>query len=393
MTDVEQLLREALSDIPAPSSPAVDPLAAVDRRVRRARRGIAVGAAVAVASVVAAVAVPLSLTGGHRASDVQVGRTPSPSPSAKGGVPSEVVTTVVRTGAVSVSSSDGGPAYALGRSKTGDGSAYVATVQAGHLTDRVPVPAPADNVVADTDIAWVTGNSLATGRARITAVHPAAGTKATVTEPGEVVAATVAADSLFVLRASRAGVEVERFVTDDTGVVKVASHRIAFAAGIVTDAGGTAWVSTPNQLIPLRPQAQDFGFGPAVAWHLHQPVFGPAPPSGLWAYDGRLVELTPPLLHTGVSVAEGWRLDTGAAPAAVASAPGGVYYGVSSAASATDNGVFYYSRRSMSDGAARPDAGLGGFPVSALTADPDGGVLFVTSSALQHWTPAATGSR
>lgn len=393
MTDVEQLLREALAEIPAPSSPAVDPLAAVERRVRRARRGIAVGAAVGVASVVAAVAVPLSMTGGHRASDVQVGRTPSPTPSVQGGLPSQVVTTVVRTGAVSVSSSDSGPAYALGRSQSGDGAAYVATVERGHLTDPVPVPAPADSVLADGDLAWVTGNSPSTGRARITAVHPAAGTQATVTERGQIVAGTVAADSLFVLRAAPSGVEVERFVTDGAGVVKVASHRIAFAARIVTDAGGTAWVSTPNRLIPLRPQAREFSFGPAVAWQLHQPVFGPAPPSGVWAYDGRLVELSPAMLRAGVSVAEGWRLNTSAAPSAVASAPGGVYYGIRSAASTTDNGVFYYSRRSMTDGAARPDVGLGGLPVSALTEDPAGGVLFVSSGVLQHWTPTLPGSR
>ncbi|HET7530660.1 MAG TPA: hypothetical protein VFJ98_06845 [Mycobacteriales bacterium] len=393
MSQIEELLRQALSETPAATT-VHDPLAAVDRRVRRARARIAAGAGVGVAAVAAAVIVPLTVAGSSRGADgLQVGHSPSPTPAATHGGPpaSEAVTTVDAPGPISsVAVSADGRAYAAGSWQVSSGAAFVGQVQGGKLTHVVTVPGPADAVIADMDVAWVYGTDR-TGRSRLTAVYlQSGGTAPDDALPGRILSATAAADSLFVLTATPQGTEVDRFVTDNQGLALVDDHPVAGAKRLVTDAAGQAWVQTGRQLIPLLPEAQTFSFGHAVPWPGGQPVYGPALPSGVWAYDGRLIELSPPLLANGTSVAEGWRLNTNGVPSAAVSAPGGgAYYGIRSAAAGSDSGVFYYSRRAMTDGAARPDDRLAGVGVAALAVDPDGGVLLVTTSGkLQHWTPA-----
>jgi hypothetical protein len=395
MSEIEELLRQVLTETPT-STTVLDPLSNVDRRVRRARTRIAVGGGAAFVAIVVAVAVPLTATGG-RTQGLQVGKSPTQTPTHGGPLASQGVTTVGAPGPVSsVSVSDDGRAYAVGSWQVSSGAAFVGLVQGRQLTHVVTLPGPADTVIADNDIVWVYGTDPETGRSRLAAVYP--GTGGTATDdalPGRIVSATAAADSLFVVTAESRGMEVDRFVTDDKGLGLVDFHPIADATRLVSDAAGQAWVQTDKELIPLQPDAQSFTFGPAVPWSGHQPVYGPASPSGVWTYDGRLIELTPPLLATGTSVAEGWRLNTADVPSAAVSVPGGgVYYAVRSGAADSDNGVFYYSRRSMTDGASRPDVGLGGFGVTSLAAEPDGGVLLVTSSGrLQHWTPAPARSR
>jgi hypothetical protein len=89
MTAIEDLLRRTLAETPTATT-TTDPLALVDSRVRRSRRRLAVGAGLAVAAVVAAVAVPLAaLDGGHRNAQVTTPMPPSPTqpPTAVAGQP------------------------------------------------------------------------------------------------------------------------------------------------------------------------------------------------------------------------------------------------------------------------------------------------------------------
>ncbi|MBV9872853.1 MAG: hypothetical protein JO214_19735 [Frankiaceae bacterium] len=64
MTQIEDLLRAALNETPAPRPTTVDPMSDLERRIGRARMRIGTAAVAAVAVVVAAIVVPLSLVGG-----------------------------------------------------------------------------------------------------------------------------------------------------------------------------------------------------------------------------------------------------------------------------------------------------------------------------------------
>jgi hypothetical protein len=385
MNDVEQQLREALSEIPAPTVPVHDPLVAVDRRVRRARRRIAVAAAAGVAAVVAAVVVPLATTTSNGHDGLQVGKSPTPAPSVSN--PPGVTTLSAPGPVLSVSANAAGAVYALGSWQVSDGAAFVGVVKGRQVTDPVTVQGPAHQVIADGATAWVIGTD-SKGRSRLSVVsHLITTTDGAL--PGRIISATAANSSLYLLTASQQGLEVDRFIANKSGLGLTDFHPIPYAKRLVTDFAGQAWVQTDKELIPLQPQAQSFSLGTPVSWK--GPVYGPASPSGVWAYDGRLIQLTPALLATGTSVAEGWRLDTTDVPSAALSAPDGTYYAVTSAADNSGNGVFYYSKRSMSDGAAKPDAALTGSGVTSLAPAPGGGVLVVRGGGtLQQWRPAGT---
>ena len=78
MNGVEDLLRQSLQEIPAETTIG-DPLGELDRRVRRARRRLAVGGGVATAAVIAAVVVPLTLVSSGDRAGVQIGGHPTPT--------------------------------------------------------------------------------------------------------------------------------------------------------------------------------------------------------------------------------------------------------------------------------------------------------------------------
>src|SRR3954453_6440720 len=102
VTDIEELVRDALAATPM-ASPTTDPLAALDRRVRRARRRLAAGAGVVAAVIVAAVVVPVAFLGGNGSpKSVGVVRHPTPKPGTPAGT-----TTLWQDGAIWVSDADG----------------------------------------------------------------------------------------------------------------------------------------------------------------------------------------------------------------------------------------------------------------------------------------------
>src|SRR3954468_6527689 len=80
MTNIEDLVRQALTETPVPPV-ASDPLARLERRVRRARRRLALASGVAAAGVAAAVIVPLTTTGHSGASKLDLAKTPPPTPA------------------------------------------------------------------------------------------------------------------------------------------------------------------------------------------------------------------------------------------------------------------------------------------------------------------------
>jgi hypothetical protein len=399
MTLIEDRLREALAATPT-STTVTDPVGAVGRRVRRARRRIAAGSGLAAVLVVAAVVVPWRLSGDANTTQrVQVGHTPSPSAHPTASQPQDT-TGVIGTGVLSISSTGTQAPYLLQNTDSGPTVGFVAD---DRIVDTMPVERPAEQVLADGSVAWVVGNSRSTDQFRITTAYPATSKgaipdRASFTEPGRIIDATVAAGSLFaVVDNPDQGVVVQRYVhLSDHSLNLAGSLPVHDATGIATDVKGVAWVQTGSQLIQVQPEGQQlFRLGASVRWPGNQPLYGPERPSGVWAYDGRLVGLSPSLLATGVSVAEGWRINVSGRPdAAVSDITGGVYYTVSSPdlgqGESGGIGVFYYSAAALRHGANAPTASLFGTAVAAVAVDPQGGVDVIHyGGALQRWDPAA----
>lgn len=385
MSQIEELLRQVLSETPAGTSATTvrDPLADVDRQVRRARTRLAIGGGAAIVAIVAAVLVPLSLGGGTTRNSLQVAQSPTPGATTTPG------TTLLADEVKSVASDGlGSTSYVLVDWKVSSGASYVAMLSGGKLTHRVTLEPPADYLIADGDIAWVIGNDTEKGESRISAVSVATENKATITNPGRILGATVAFHSLYALVSLPDGSEVDRYQTDASGGLGlVGSTAVADATRIVTDGEGAVWVQTESHLVELSSADQTVR---TVEWSGDSPLYGPVVPEGVWVYDGRLIGLSPANLASGVSVAEGARLPVSGRPVAVVSTPdGGVYYAVTAPGGGAGTGVFYYSAASVRRGdATKPVASLPGVAVTGLAVDPKGGVDMTREGGrLERWQP------
>src|SRR5690348_3908166 len=136
MTQIEDLLREALASTPTTST-TVDPLGAIDRRVRTARRWIAAGGVAVAAAVVAAVVVPIAVLGGGNGAPSSVGIAGSPS-------------TVI-----SVSAAPNGVVWDL----VDNGSGIFSVGENGEAASQfVRVQGPAQSVFAGPQTIWVIGS-------------------------------------------------------------------------------------------------------------------------------------------------------------------------------------------------------------------------------------------
>lgn len=374
MTQIEDLVRQALAETPAPTT-STDPLATLDRRVRRARRRLAAGAGVVTAVVAAAVAVPLAVLGGDGSpNSLEVARTPSPAPLPSG-------TTALWTDhAVSSATDSSGRRWVL--YKDGDHN-YVQPVGPG-TNKLTSVQSPADYLLENGDTLWVVGTS------RVTAIDTHSGTSATMELP-QVSDAAVIQDSLYVLDSAVPQGAVARIDFTDTGMDETDFKPLPDAQGIVATSQGHMWVHAGDQLVELTPIPGGFTVGKGVQWGsgaILAPTVPRSAPDGVWAYDGsRLITLMPANLAGCLSCAEGYRIAVPGQPTNVVETPEGLFVAV------PGTGLLFYAKDALSTGTT-VTASLSGVQVASLTADPGHGVDYVDDQGrLIQWDPAGAGSR
>ena len=385
MTDLEQLLRDALQEAPpvAPASP--DPVAAVTRRVRRVRLSVAAVTAAA-AAVAFAVVVPFAGTGSSGEQKVQPLGTPTPSASST--LPADT-TTLWASGADWASISPTGARWLTYFDKGGQVLSLAQVDSAGRVVHEAKPPAPAGEVYAGSSVVWVVGSDQGGNiLSRVSAYSTSGQLVATKTFPTTLLSfAVVTGDDLFVQTGDDAGnngvarLRLHGNAIDETDVA-LPDHQ---GNGIAVTANGAVWADTEKHLVEVQATATGLRVGHVTdAWSLHGGDDAKNP-DALWSADGsRLIELTPRLLSSGVSVAEGDRIPVPGTPQlATTDAAGNLYV-------LTKEGTLYaFAAATLSSGGPAPVASVdvdGGAVV--LVADPSGGVDYVTGGGqLLRWDP------
>jgi hypothetical protein len=394
MTQIEDLVRQALAQTPTQTTPTSDPVGTLDRRVRRARRRIALTAAGAAAAVVAAVVVPLVTTGGGHTAEVQVGHSPSPSPSAT---------------TRSVSGADvwfDGNVYGMATNDAG-GHAFVVTEQGNGATRRLveldaqgktvrhyTVPESALFVAHRDSSLWVWGGGDgAFPDSQVTALTVGSDATATlslgrgqavrslaITKGGDAWAVTV--DQVVHLRYSQGAVHV------------VEQIPLIGAQRIVASREETLWVQADTQLVELAPGAA----GPDRAFRdtgLHWAgalLAAGKEGNRLWVDIGsRQVVLLDPLTvdprNIGPDAYAGPPLDVPGRPTALAEdGLGGLYVALAG------GGVAFYSFAAVTAGGPPTDRlPSTALEVETMAATPDGSLLMQDfGGRLLHWKPRSS---
>ena len=399
MTPIEELVRQALGETPTTTT-TTDPLAALDRRVRKARRWLAAGAGAVAAAVVTAVVVPLAvLSGGNDAANkVIVGNTPTPAPSNPAGV-----TTWWPRGAVEVADSpgQGAPSWVLIRD---NGKTFISPIDPNMQVERTTVQEPADYVAPGTTVEWVAGSSG--GTVRVSAVNNAGPKVRSLTFSGSVVSApVVVGEGLYVLTSDGQSTFVRHFVLSNDGIDQSQPLVLDGVTEIAATGTDHVWVQGRQKLYEVITTGNALREGSAVDWS--GDIYGPTGTNpatdDLWAYDGsRLIDLTPASLRSCVSCAEGYRINVAGRPAAVSSADegsfdsGSLFVAVSQASTGSqqagiNTGIGYYSASDVQGDGSGPTDTLFGIEVTSLVADGAGGVDYVDDlGRLQHWDPQVT---
>lgn len=389
MTQIEDLVRQALAQTPAAPA-STDPLAALDRRVRRARRRLAVAAGAVTAAVAAAVVVPLAVLGDNgKPSNVGVVNPPTPKASAPTGT-----TTLWDNGAIWVSTADrqqwllytNGPDY------------YVGRVADGSVREPVKVQLPADYVVTGENVVWVVGGGDGgpTG-SRLTAIDTRTGDVVTrAFDHVELSYATTAGDSLYIVQTDSVGQAVDRVDLVGGAVSVVASKVFDQLEEIVTTSDDHVWVHTAGHFVELVPDVSGFHEGASARWGGQ--LNGPAGRS-VWTYaDNRLDCLDAVHEDAAPSLSQGCRLYMGGdVGQAVGSVDTGLFVSiVSGLDAAPDVGIGWFDSHDVQAKNSQPwgpTAYLSGVQVITMARDPAGGVDYVDDQGqLVHWDPAA-GSR
>jgi hypothetical protein len=381
MSDIEELVRESLQSAPTPQPRTTDPVAAVSRRVARARMRLALGAAAAVVATVAAVVVPVQLTGSGHAR-VDVGRSPAPGPSSRDDIP----TVWWPHGNVSLAAG-GGALWHLRTEVLADHEQrYVDKLDpVTHARlGEWEVDNPAAFLAYGLDRVWVWGGGGgADPDGLLQVVDPAGGPGGSLTNRGH-------AFNGIAFAGERAWVTTGSAVWQvDTSLVHVASVVLDAPTtqhGIVTTQSGEMWVQTGDRWVRVDPGQRTVL--DRVTWS--GPMLGAAGGGQIWTYDGsRLVTVEPALLHQGQSVAVGERI---AVPGPVTSVTGTVASGLFVAAldkAGPDGGTRLYY---LAPGTATTTGDLAHVP--SVAADPRGavpdgrgGVNYSDGDAAMHWTP------
>lgn len=383
MTQIEDLVREALASTPNPPA-TTDPLGGIDRRVRRARRRLAAGAGVVTVVIAAAIVIPLTVGGGGTPRNVQV-VTPQPSATPS---PPPAGTTALWTGtAVWASTSPSGQRWLL----YNDGGQDYVTRVSGKTEKPVAIAASADYLLAGDNVIWTVGDGGAgQSVSRIAALDVRTGqVRIRTFDPGQHLSfGAVIGDYLFVDVSDGSGDHVDALYADGDQIKTYASRPEPHAAEMVLD-GGAIWVHAGDNLQELFVSERGIDVGPRVPWGSGQ-IFAPAlprsaGPQGIWAYDGsRLIGLMPSALSQCVSCAEGDRVTVPGKPSSVVEEKDGLYVAV------PGSGLYFYSADALGSGATPVTASIKGVQVITLTADPVGGVDYVDDQGnLIHWQPVA----
>ena len=319
MNDLETLLRESLQSAPMPQTRVGDPVAAVARRAARARAFIAGGALALVAVVTAAVVVPMQVTSRPHGGVSKLGGPPTAVPV---GPTSHAPTVWYKSGSVAMTSG-GGYLWHLHR--------VASTTQEAYAVDRLDpashqvlstwtLQAPADFMTYGLGRVWVWGGGDGgypdgllqavdpTGALTWSSTHEAFNGVAFAA--GRAWAAT--GRELRVIDISASGRSVSTIVLPAPSVQN----------GVVATQSGQIWVRTAKKWLRIDPASRHVV--DTVQWT--GPMLGAAGGDGIWTYDGRLIALSPTLLHQGQSVAEGSRIAVPGLVLAVApSSDGGLF--------------------------------------------------------------------
>jgi len=388
VTPIEDLVRQALTETPTAVPTTTDPLAALDRRVRRARRWLAAGAGAVTAAIVAAVVVPLALLGGNGSpNSLVVQHSPTPAPSNPPGV-----TTWWPSGAESVAGPyprNGAPLWVLIKDTD---TTVIGPVNPNEMSESYPVSEPADYVVPAQGVEWVVGTDHGSNTVRVTALDNGSNGVSTLTVSGSVVnTPTAVGDSLYLLTSEASSTFVRHFVLSNDGIDQSQPLVLDGATKIAATSKGHVWVQGRQKLYEVITTGNAVREDSAVDWS--GDIYGPTGVNSngddLWAYDGdRLIDLLPKNLLSCVSCAEGWRINVAARPTAVVTGEDGSLF------VATTTGIYFYSAQDV-HGSGTYGAPLPVSGVTSMAADPSGGVDYVTPQGeLDHWDPqGATASR
>jgi hypothetical protein len=382
MSAIEDLLRQALQETPAPD-PASYPGEQLRRRVRRTQNRLAVAVGLGVVAVVAAVAVPVVALDGGRASQVQVGKSPPPHHHATATAPPTRFWAKPGYG-VSCVDLRGRCVFVADTGDTGQRQ-LVETDLHGRQTGHWSLPMSAEFVSNRNGAAWVWGGGDGGyPQSTLTFVDTNNGQTLTRTQPANDPVADVVLDeqgAAWVATASaivHVGVQgnalvtlgsvpirsTDRLVEDpDNGHLWAWSHRDTLTEVIPTSAGGGRTGTTIGS---------------------SRQLFAMADSGKLWVRNGprQLAQLDPTTetagapgrLSTGV-------LDLPGQPELVAPGADGIYVGFSG------GGLAYYSTRAVAaDGP--PTARLAGTHAEVMSVALDGAAIFATyDHEIGRWNP------
>lgn len=396
MTPIEDLVREALAA--TPTAPAnTDPLAGLDRRVRRARRRLAVGACAVTAAVAAAIVVPLAVLGGNgKPNSVNIVNPPTPSPTAS---PPPGTTVLSSQGAVWISTDSDGHAWLLEQNPAISDQYYVAQVGPNGPGKGFNVPGPADYVVASDNVIWVVGAGVAgDDMSRLTAIDTRTGDVVTLALQHQYLSfAGAVDDGLYVDRTDATGGHVDLFELRSGDIESVQSTPVSSPGEIASSEKGHVWVRSDKKLVELIPKTDGFQSGATVEWpgEIYGPTGADSLGDSLWAYDGRIIGLTPKNLLGCLSCAEGWRINVAGPPTAVVTdKDGGLFAAVPEVTpearqAGFEYGLYFYPAKLVHGAGAISGPSLKGAVARSLAADPAGGVDYVDDlGRLMHWDPA-----
>lgn len=393
MTQIEDLVRQALAATPSPTT-STDPLAGLDRRIRRARRRLAAGAGAVAAAVAAAVVVPLAVLGGNGSPNgLEIARTPTPAPSVSN---PPGVTTLWPGGAQWVAGAAGEQPWLLMKDAQGT---YVGQVGSNLTSARVPVDDQSSRLAVGQHEVWVWGTN-ASGTTGMVTVIPSSGPAHELAVRGLVLGTgAVSDDALYVISHGEAGAAVHRYELTSAGI-ETSTLQFSVISNVVATGDGDIWVQSGSKLVEVLPNETSMRKGLVVDWGTGA-LLGATTGSnkedrsGLWADDGRVIDLSPKLLAGCVSCAEGYRVPAAGRPGAVAEpSQGGLYLSVDEVRAPgwqgyKNIGLYYYSPASL-QGNTEITSALTGVRAMAIAADPNGGVDYVDDQGqLNHWDPTA----
>jgi hypothetical protein len=388
MTQLEDLLRRALTEMPTPETSVADPVARVQRRVRRAGLALAGGALAVAAAVSAAVVVPLSLSGGSN-DRIDVGTGPLAHASD--------VTPWSAPRSQAVTYGDGS-VWTLDRTTDGKRVVVRRDPGDGHTLSTTSVPVPADRIAFGIDRVWVYGggDGASVDLSQVSSLDPSTGKVTThfFGQKGGPSGIAFVNGLAWVTLAN--GDRVDALQSGDQ-LLQVASVAVpSRPTDIVSTGDGHLWV---RESLAGRLADVDVGYSTSVerrprlagAVEWGGQLFGPAAGRSVWTTDGtRLVQLTPGTLTVGISVSTGTRIALPAAATVVVAGPPdgqGLWVGVSGDASPPWT-LAYFSDAALRHGDPTPSATVDVSTLSALVDDPVGaGVVFVGADGTGRWSP------